>query len=281
MTKDELVEDLLSRIERARDGDDGVPGIMAPDVGVKAIALAQLCPDSHIDLTIALTLGALHWARRERLAGRQADAEFQTAMWWYARVYPWHPELVPGELHPMLSGREPVPEGPEQWSDQGEQWLGGDPDSAGLDALNHAITFYQMAGSAVTPDDPRHADYAASLCRVLRARFELRGNRQDLTRAIAMGRMAVAEVSPADPNRPVHLSVLAHVLGEHYRLTGDEKDAADAIAALEQAITLSDADGANRFPVPRLAQCHVPVPARPGWPRSRRRLGYRPRQGGP
>lgn len=246
MTRDELVEDLLSRVEEARDSYGADLAILDADVQAKAMALAQMCPDSDLDLAIACTLGALHWTRRQFVPDEFADAEVQTAMWWYARVHRWYPELVPEELRPMVSGREPLPDGPQAWSDQAARWLGDDLDSAGHEALNRAIALLQRSVSGVMSDDPRHADYSSSLCRALRARFELTGSREDLALAVEAGRQATAGVAAADPDRPVYLSVLGHVLGERYRLSGEAQDADEGVAALEQAIGLTGREDANR-----------------------------------
>ncbi|WP_436532516.1 CHAT domain-containing protein [Actinoplanes sp. HUAS TT8] len=113
------------------------------------------------------------------------------------------------------------------------------------DLLNRAVRLAEEA-LVLCPPGPRRTLVRSQLGRLLRDRFALTGDRDDIDRAVDTAREVLDEAAGDDRHRAGYLSDLGIVLMDRHVALGGESDLSDAVVAARSAVSALPPDHRER-----------------------------------
>lgn len=242
---DGLLAVIRQRLDRFRaTGDPAV--ILAEEAGTEAGALWQATFGARGSgpAVVVQTLGLLCLYRHSVLPNGPDKVELERAVNLFGELVGSHPDLVPGELWPVLSERVDVADAdPVVLLNVAIGLLrppAGGPDVASID---RAVGLLRRAVGCVPPGRPLRVVVLNSLSVALTERYEATGRLRDQDEAIAVARESVASLGDDDPSLAMQLSNLGVALRNRFHRTRAVRDLDDAVAAGEVAVGLAGTVG--------------------------------------
>jgi hypothetical protein len=262
-------------------GDNADPAlVLADDVAGQAAELWRVAKagssDGAVQFKVVEIIAWLHWSRYQCLPVGEDRNDLQIAAVMFGHLYRVDPNLVPDELHKLLSAEQDfgiqdnigIPAwasqsssdmsypsasdrqttmGPEWWVRHASAILARAETGEDPAAVDHAVDLLRTAIRHTPADDEAHAERLSSLGNGLLARFNQTGNPADLDEAVEHGVAAVAAIQVNDCRLASILSNLCAALGTRFKETDNLADLEDAIIAGLAAVKVAPADHPDRL----------------------------------
>ncbi|MFE5869255.1 CHAT domain-containing protein [Streptomyces roseifaciens] len=232
---DELVGRAFERVQRYDRTKDAVE-VLGPDVDREMDLLSEATlPNGDWPVPAVTALAVLRLFRAQALGSQGAGPdqnELFLARTLFTMIFTHAPELVPGDLYPMLVPDEDVMRSLPSFM---------------LDGT------VEMLRAAVSATADEHPGRVYDLGKALLTRFERAGSADDVDEAVGILRHhAAAEPGrrdgprPPGPRNPLLMSLLGQALRTRFEHTGDPAALTEAVAYGHQAVAALPADHADR-----------------------------------
>lgn len=248
MGNEEVLTSLAARINDYLLGKDAAALLSEGTLSDIGTLTSGREPES-LDLKAVYAAALVHWYRYHAARAEEGRDDLTAAVRFFRPLIATQPDLVPAQLHPLLTSDERaigLPRDPRIWAARAVGLLDRTVRSGEQEPLDEAIALLRRV-LEVTPDDsPDRPGYQANLGSALSIRFERTGIRADLDEAIN-NLTAVVEATPADaPGRPMDLSNLGNALHKRFDSTGSITCLSDAIDHLSAAVMTARGDDPQR-----------------------------------